>query len=55
MVGLSVMWGWLRDWFWDYVGRVSGFFKLGLVIYFCLVQGWLRIYVGLVCGSFGFA
>ena len=48
-VGLGIVLGW----FWVYVGRVSGFFKVGLVIYFWLVQG--RIYVGLVCGSFGFA
>ena len=28
---------------------------VGLVIYFWLVQGWFRIYVGLVCGLFGSA
>ena len=50
-VGLGIILGW----FWVYVGRVSGFFKVGLVIYFWLVPGCLRISVGLVCGSFGFA
>ena len=44
------------DWFRAYVGRVSGFFKVGLVIYFWLVQdGLYRLYVDLMRGLFGFA
>ena len=58
-VGSGFLWGWLRGYFGlvfkVYVGLVSGVFKVGLVIYFWLVQGWFGICVGLVCGLFGFA
>ena len=57
-VGSGLLLGWLGiilGWFWVYVGRASSFFKVGLLISFWLVQGWRRIYVGLVCGSLGFA
>ena len=36
-------------------GGIWDWFVVGLVTYFWLVQGWCRIYVGLVCGLFGFA
>ena len=47
--------GFFLGWFRAYVGRVSGFFKVGLVIDFWLVQGWFRLYVDLICVFLGFA
>jgi len=39
-LGLEIILGWFKA----LVGLVSRFFKVGLVIYFWLVQGWFRIY-----------